>query len=126
MGPGSDSPKPASNNFLFNMFTEHLLCPQCQAVCQALGSGDEWILVAPVLWEWPIQEGRARKQTSAVSASREQSRAQTCPDAVWGVVREKGVLTEGGTRAESEDDDQGSPGEREEGHCRQRYDLQEA
>lgn len=70
VGLGSDFPKPAANNFLFNMFAERLLRPWCQAVCQALVSGDEWIL-APALQEWPMQERQARKQISAVSASGE-------------------------------------------------------
>lgn len=66
--------------------------------------------------------GEARKQTSAVSASREESRAQTSPEAMaWGVAREAHRQRNG---TESEDG-QGSPGEREEGHSRQRYDLHE-
>lgn len=52
----SDSPKPDSNNSLFTMFPGHLLRPWCQAVCQDLGSGEEWIL-APALQESPVQGG---------------------------------------------------------------------
>lgn len=63
-------------------------------------------MLAPALQEWPVQGRPARKQTSEVSASGDESGEQICPDPVWGAVRE---AHRRGSPA-CADDDEESPG----------------